>query len=39
MKIVNIDIGSQFEYNEKLAYPIFLLKINGQVDCVIEYDL
>ena len=37
-KLVSIDMGSKFEYNEKLAYPIYILKINGQVDCLIEYD-
>ena len=31
-------MGLQFEYNEKLAYPIFVLKINGQVECLIEYE-
>jgi hypothetical protein len=35
---VNIDMGLRFEYNDKLAYPIYILKENGQVDCLIEYE-
>lgn len=31
-------MGLRFEYNEKLAYPIYILKENGQVDCLIEYE-
>jgi hypothetical protein len=37
-KFLNIEIGARFEYNERYAYPIYVLKSNGQIDCLVEYD-
>lgn len=34
----NIDIGNRFIYNGKPAYPIYVLKPTGQVECLIDYD-
>ena len=35
---ISIEIGSRFEFNSRIAYPIFLLKSNGQINCVLEYE-
>lgn len=35
---ISIEIGSRFEFNNRIAYPIFLLKSNGQINCVLEYE-
>lgn len=37
-KIISIEIGAKLRYCDKFAYPIFALKSNGQVECVIEYE-
>lgn len=34
----NIAMGNKFTYNGKTAYPVYVLKPNGQVDCLIDYD-
>ena len=31
-------MGAAFEYNDKIAYPIFILKSNGIIECLIEYE-
>lgn len=37
-KTISIDIGARLKYCDKFAYPIFALKSNGQVECLIEYE-
>jgi hypothetical protein len=31
-------MGFKFEYNDQYAYPIYILKSNGYVECIIEYE-
>jgi hypothetical protein len=31
-------MGCLFEYNDQYAYPIYILKSNGHVECIIEYE-
>lgn len=38
-KLLSIDMGSMFEYNNQLGYPIYILRSSGQVECVVEYEL
>lgn len=33
-----MQIGYRFEYNGRNVYPIFLLKANGQIVCVVEFE-
>lgn len=35
---ISIEVGNRFEYNNRLAYPIFTLKSNGQINCLLEYE-
>jgi hypothetical protein len=37
-KCLKIEMGPAFELNSKLAYPIFVLKSNGFIECLIEYE-
>jgi hypothetical protein len=37
-KCIKIEMGSAFEYNNKTAYPIFILKSTGLIECLIEYE-
>ncbi len=37
-RFMSIEIGTRFEYNDKYAYPVFLLKSNGEIHCLIEYE-
>jgi len=37
-KCLKIEMGPAFEMNNKLAYPIFVLKSNGFIECLIEYE-
>ena len=32
-------MGAKFTYNGKPAYPIYVLKPNGQIECLIDYEL
>lgn len=35
---LNIDMGMKFTYNNKPAYPIYVLKPTGQIECIIDYE-
>ena len=37
-KLMKLEMGSVFDYNEHAAYPIYILKSNGQVDCLVDYE-
>lgn len=35
---VNIDMGMKFTFNGKPAFPIYVLKSGGQIECLIDYE-
>ena len=35
---VNIDMGMKFTFNGKPAFPIYVLKSSGQIECLIDYE-
>ncbi|RNA02513.1 Nuclear pore complex [Brachionus plicatilis] len=34
-----LDMGTKFEYNEKIAYPIFVQRADSVIECLIDYGL
>jgi hypothetical protein len=35
---ISIQMGNRFDYIGKSVYPIFMLKANGQIVCLIEIE-
>jgi hypothetical protein len=36
--VLSFDIGPRLQYNENLCFPIYLLKKNGRIECILEYE-
>jgi len=35
---VSIDMGARMMFNGKQAYPIYVLKASGRVECLVDYE-
>jgi len=39
LKGINIDVGGRMMFAGKEAFPIYVLKTNGRIECLIDYEL